>query len=134
MAEQAIYVMCSTLIKLSIIMLLRRITQGGNRFYVYSVRVITGAVIAYFITFEVTLFTGCRPINAYWNEVNPVWAFHNEGKYWCFNEAGNIMAATTVAMVTDFATFLLPLLLFRKLQVPFRQKFALGFVFGLGFL
>src|ERR1700753_815045 len=134
MAEQAIYVLCSTLIKLSIIMLLRRITQGVNRAYVWTVWIITVVVIAYFITFEVTLFTGCRPLNAYWNGVNPVWTFQNQGKYWCFNEPANIMSATIVAMVTDFATFVLPLLLFRKLQVSFKQKFALGVVFGLGLL
>src|SRR5258708_5156578 len=125
MAEQAIYVLCSTLIKLSIIMLLKRITQGVDRAYIYSIWVIMGVVIAYFFVFEITLFTGCRPLNAYWNQVDPAWQFRNAGKYTCFNEAANIMGATISAMLTDFATFGLPLLLFRKLQVPFKQKFAL---------
>jgi hypothetical protein len=36
--------------------------------------------------------------------------------------------------VQDFLTFLMPLLLFRQLQLPIRQKILLGFIFGIGFL
>jgi hypothetical protein len=134
LAEQAVYDISCTLIKLSTIILLRRITDGVQKFYVYFLWATTIVVIAYPIVFEITLFVGCQPLNAYWNSVNPAWEFENKGQYKCFNEAANIMAATIGAMLTDFTTFLLPLLLFRKLQIPFRQKLALGCLFGVGFL
>ena len=130
MANQAIYSTACTLIKLSTLILLRRITDGVSKFYSYTVWLLIG----YFITFEATLLLGCSQINAYWNQVNPIWQAENEGKYTCFNEAANIMAATVGAMMTDFGIFVLPLVLFRRLQVSFKQKFALGCVFGVGLL
>lgn len=54
--------------------------------------------------------------------------------YHCFNEPADLLAASAVSIVQDFIVCGMPTLLFWKLQLPRRQKIALGAVFGVGFL
>jgi hypothetical protein len=93
-------------------------------------------VVAYAITFELTLFLGCHPIDSFWNQVDFAWAkTHIAGRdYHCFNETANVLSASAISIVQDFLACGLPITLFWKLQLPFRQKCALAAVFGVGFL
>jgi len=91
------------------------------------------SVAAYIITFENTLIFGCRPLNAYWNQVDPVWRTSGEHPYACLNEVATLYTANITSVVQDFLTFLMPLVLFANLQLPIRQKILLSFIFGVGF-
>ena len=63
---------------------------------------------------------------------NPTWIAEN--KHTCYNEAHYIVFMATFSMVTDFVVCILPLSLFIKLHMHWRQKLALAAIFGAGFL
>lgn len=135
MAIECTYILATGLTKISILLFYRRLVTGSiSSGFVWAIRASIFSVAAYIITFESTLIFGCTPINAYWHEVNIIWRASNEGKFRCLNEVGALYAANIISIVQDFLTFLMPLLLFRQLQLPIRQKILLGFIFGIGFL
>src|SRR5258708_7327115 len=135
MAIEALYVLSTGLVKISILLFYRRLVAGSvSKLFKWAVRACIFSVIAYIITFETTLILGCRPIYAFWNEVNPIWRGLNKGKYFCLDEVSTLYGANITIILQDFLTFLMPLLLFQKLQLPFRQKVLLGAIFGVGFL
>lgn len=135
MANEALYVLATGLVKISILCFYRRITKNSiSKGFIRANRVCIGVVVCYMVVFEVTLFVGCSPFDAFWNQVDPSWLLVNEGRWHCIDEAGNLIAATVVSIVTDFVTFLMPCTLFWKLQLPRRQKVGLGAIFGVGFL
>jgi hypothetical protein len=76
------------------------------------------------------LFVGCQPIQAFWLQVN----LFSQDKYQCINEAANLIAAAAISVVQDFLACGMPMVLFWKLRIPFRQKIALAAIFGVGFL
>lgn len=92
-------------------------------------------VAAYAVVFLCTLFFGCSPINAFWQQVDLTWeATHIQNvDYHCLNEPANLLAASSVSIFQDFLACGLPTMLFWKLQLPRRQKIALGAIFGVGF-
>jgi rhodopsin domain-containing protein len=135
MAIEALYVFSTGLVKVSILLFYRRLVTGTVSIsFKWAVRGCIFSVAAYMITFETTLIFGCRPISSYWNEVDPLWRVMHTGTYMCLNEPATLFAANITSILQDFLTFLMPLLLFQKLQLPPRQKFLLGAVFSVGFL
>ena len=134
MGLEAQYVLSTGLTKISILLFYRRLVSGSiSRVFYWTVIAIIISVIAYTITFEFTLIFGCQPMNAYWNEVNPIWRALNEGKYHCLNEVVALLCANIISIIQDFLTFLMPLILFWNLRLPIRQKFVLGCIFSVGF-
>lgn len=103
-----------------------------ERWFLYAVWASMAFVLAYMLTFVLTIFLGCKPLPAYWNQVDPSWARTNGWK--CFNEGAVMLAASAISVVQDFLACGLPPLLFRKLQIPRRQKVALGCIFSVGIL
>jgi hypothetical protein len=135
MIVEALYVISAASIKISILLFHRRLVAGAvSRPFIWAVRATIFTVVAYVITFETTLIFGCRPTNAFWNEVNPFWRGENEGKYFCLDEVSTLYGANITSIVQDFLACGMPLLLFWKLQLPIRQKILLGTIFGVGFL
>jgi len=132
MAIEATYLISTGLTKVSILLFYRRLVAGTFAPpFVWSVRIVIFSVVAYMITFEFTLIFGCRPIHAYWDQVSPIWRASNN--YECLNEVATLYSANITSIVQDFLTFLMPLLLFWKLQLPTRQKVILGCIFSIGF-
>jgi hypothetical protein len=135
MIIEALYVVSTGLIKISVLLFYRRLVAGTiSRLFVWAVHACIFSVVAYMITFETTLIFGCRPTNAFWNEVNPFWRGQNAGKFFCLDEVATLYGANVTSIVQDFLSCGMPLLLFWKLQLPIRQKIALGAIFGVGFL
>jgi hypothetical protein len=135
MAIEALYVFSTGLTKISILLFYRRLVTGSvSTNFVWAIRVSIFSVAAYMLTFENTLVFGCRPIYAYWHQVDPVWRTSPGHQYSCLNEVATLYAANITSILQDFLTFLIPLLLFAKLQLPIRQKILLGLIFGIGFL
>jgi hypothetical protein len=121
--------------KISILLFYRRLAAGtiSNRFLCVVYAAIAFVVI-YFIIFWINLFIGCRPFNAFWNQVNLFWVAANKGKYQCINEPANLLAAAIISVIQDFIACGVPTILFWKLRIPKRQKIALAAIFGVGFL
>jgi len=134
MVLEALYVVSTATTKISILLFYRRLAAGSvSNGFIYSVYAAIAFVVAYFIVFIVNLFIGCRPIYAFWMQVDPYWNAENDRKYKCFNEANNIIAAAVVSVIQDFIACGMPMVLFWKLRIPKRQKIALGAIFGVGF-
>jgi len=132
MLIEALYLFSTGVIKISILLFYRRLVPSSvSPAFAWATRAIIASVVAYIIAFEAILLFGCRPINAFWNQVDPAWKKAN--KYQCPDELSVLFAANTTSIVQDFLAFLMPLLLFRKLQLPFRQKIILQAIFGIGF-
>jgi hypothetical protein len=137
LAIESFYIASTSMTKVSILLFYRRMATGSvSPLFRFAVRAAIASVIAYGITFQLTLYLGCRPLNAYWNQVNINWIpTHTEGvDYYCFNELASVLSSTAISIVQDFITCGLPTILFWKLQLPIRQKVALGALFGVGFL
>ncbi|KAF2101379.1 hypothetical protein NA57DRAFT_35108, partial [Rhizodiscina lignyota] len=131
-AIECFYVLGTTLTRISILFFYRRMAAGSvSKSFLWAVRASIVFVIAYGITFEVTLFASCTPFHAFWQEIDPTWAATH--KHRCTDEGANLYAASVVSVVQDLITCLLPTMLFWKLQLPRRQKIALGAIFGVGF-
>jgi hypothetical protein len=137
MAIELLYLYSSGLTKVSILLFYRRMVHGSySPAFLWTVRACIGFVVCYTTAFTLTLFLGCRPLNAFWHKVDLTWVLsHDEGKDWvCFNEAANLIGATAFSVVQDFIACLMPTIIFWKLSLPLRQKIALSVVFGMGIL
>src|ERR1700749_631553 len=137
MAIDLLYIAGTALTKISILLFYRRMGSGSiSPVFHWAVRGCILFVVGYAIAFELAIFLGCRPINAFWNQVNITWlATHVQGRdYHCFNEPADLLAATAISIVQDFIACFMPCILFWKLQLPFRQKIALAAVFFIGIL
>jgi hypothetical protein len=137
MVIEAIYLLVACFTKTSILLFYRRMSIGAlSPVFHWLVRLAILSVVLSTVAYELALFLSCRPLNAFWNQVSIPWIeTHQEGKdYVCFNESLDYLSATAVSMVQDFMACLLPLVLFRAVQMPVRQKLALSGVFFVGFL
>ncbi|KAK8172583.1 hypothetical protein BKA80DRAFT_196634, partial [Phyllosticta citrichinensis] len=131
--EATTYIIATGITKISILCFYRRIASGTvANWFLYATWASIAFVVAYMIAFLGTLFFGCSPISAFWNQVDAEWLVTNDGKWHCINEPGNLLAASSVSIVQDFLACGLPYLLLRKLQMSRRQKIALTAVFGVG--
>ena len=88
-------------------------------------------VVAYMVTFTVTLFLSCQPFAAYWYQVDPFWTASNQ--YTCTHEGANLIAASIMSVVQDFLVAGLPTVMFARMDIPVRQKLAMTLVFAVGF-
>jgi hypothetical protein len=135
MALEALYLLSTSTTKISILLFYRRLAAGSvSNGFIYSVYGAIAFVVLYFVVFFINLFVGCRPLPAFWLQVDPVWNAKHEGDYQCINEAANLIAAASVSVVQDCLACGMPAILFWKLQMPRKQKVALGLVFGIGIL
>jgi hypothetical protein len=86
-ATDSLYVISTGLTKISIMLFYRRMASGTvSTNFQRAVHFSIGFVIAYMIIFQFTIWFGCRPTNALWNQVDPSWAFEHEGTYSCDSE------------------------------------------------
>lgn len=107
----------ATLIKVSILFLYRRLAGSLTNKFVYAVWTCMAFCIASFVAFFVAVFFTCSPADQDNN---------------CEDEGVVLVAATVVSTVQDMIISFLPLFLIYNLQMPRRQKLALGGIFGLG--
>jgi hypothetical protein len=131
MALEALYLTSTAATKISILLFYRRLSTGTvSNGFLYSVYAAIAFVAVYYFIFMINLFVGCQPIESFWLQVNPF----SQDKYHCINEATNMIAAAAISVVQDFLACGMPMVLFWKLRIPFRQKIALASIFGVGFL
>lgn len=136
-ASDLLYAVSTNLTKISILLFYRRLASRSiSRSFQ---RLLHGTVIFVALTalvFTIVPFASCRPLNAFWNQVNFLWeATHKDDKAWtCYNEPMNYFWNGAISFIQDAMTCAMPMVLFWKLRMPLRQKFALGALFCVGFV
>lgn len=133
MAIDLLYILgtCST--KVSILCFYRRMTAGSiTKTFIYCTWGSIAFVVAYGVTSVPLLLLTCRPISAFWNLVDPIWALSH--KFTCTDEAAEILVAAMISILQDIIALALPIMLVWNLQLPKRQKVAVVGIFGVGLL
>ncbi|GME47983.1 Integral membrane protein [Neofusicoccum parvum] len=131
LSTSMLYLCSTSLTKISILGFYRRI--GKIRpWFKWTIWANMAYIGAYTITFIIALPLECTPVNAYWNKVNPIWAFSHVNQYTCINEGAGNIAAGAISASQDLIACILPMAIFWDLRISKRAKVALGVVFSLG--
>ncbi|KAF7627652.1 hypothetical protein AFLA_003029 [Aspergillus flavus NRRL3357] len=133
LAMEMLYVLGSGLVRISVLLFYRRMGfRSISRGFMLTTWISIFSVVGYSVAFLAVIFGSCRPLHAYWDQINPVWAASHMWK--CYNEAVHIIVATGVALVQDAVVTTLPAILCWNLRISFREKIALGSIFVVGYL
>lgn len=130
MAIEMNYIICTALIKVSILFFYRRITASLTITFVYWVWASIILCVLYAVTFILLIAFTCSPANGFFHVFDIAWRLQNE--LHCRDEGAIIVAVAAISTVQDFIICLLPVFLIWNLQIPKTQKFALCGIFGLG--
>jgi hypothetical protein len=131
------YTVTTSLTKISILLFYRRLSSGTvTPTFHWMLRGAIAFIVLSFVAFTMTTLLSCRPLNAFWNQVDFEWNItHQPGRdYVCYNEPLHYFFNVTITVIQDFMVTLMPMALFYKLKMPIRQKVALGVLFGVGIL
>jgi hypothetical protein len=121
--------------KISILLFYRRLAAGCvTKRFIYAVYAAVAFVLLYFIIFFFMLFYQCRPLNAFWKQVDYFWYDANKNNFICTDEGAVLVASAVISAIQDFIACGMPMALFRKLRIPRKQKLALGCIFAVGIL
>lgn len=126
------YIIGITLIKISVLLFYRRLSVKFSRAFLIATWIGIVYNVLYILSFGLTLLLMCRPLHAYWDEFDPVWATTHH--FSCAREGAALPASSAFSVAGDFYATLLPLILVYYLDLPRRQKFALYGLFALGFM
>ncbi|KFX89550.1 hypothetical protein O988_08594 [Pseudogymnoascus sp. VKM F-3808] len=130
---QVLFVISTTFSKLSAVLLYKRVIAGVSRpAFLYIINAAIAAQTLYGITFVLLMLLQCRPISSYWLQ----FSYPNlyEEKFFCLYEGLVPISNACISVVTDFFATMLPMFLFLQLQMPKRDKYGLGAIFGVGFI
>lgn len=141
MIIEVFYMWSTCMTKISILLFYRRLAIGKiSRRFLYTIYAAIAFVIAYFITFHLTLFLHCRPFRSYWKQADIRWYFKHNGSatkkadFVCSSESADLIANAITSILQDFIAVGIPMFLFWKLRVSWKQRIALAVVFGVGIL
>jgi hypothetical protein len=123
------------MIKISILLFYRRLsTRSITRTFRIATWINIIAIAIFVLSFVLILVFSCDPISAFWNQFDFVRQATGY-KYHCWvNEAADLLSASIISAVQDAVTAFLPTFLYWNLQIPRRQKVALGAIFALGYV
>jgi hypothetical protein len=125
------FVISTTLSKLSALLLYKRVIAGISRpTFLYIVNAAVAAQCIYGITFVLLMILQCRPISSYWLQFSHPYT----EEFSCLFEGSVPLSNACISVVTDFFAAMLPMFLFLQLQMPKRDKYGLGVIFGVGFM
>jgi hypothetical protein len=135
LALYLLYIVSGGMIKISILLFYRRL---DSRSITRSFRIATWLniiAIAMFCTaFVVVLFIGCSPFEAFWYQFDIGKQLSGYSYHCRVNEYADLLSASIISAVQDAIAAFLPTILYWNLQIPRRQKIALGAIFALGYL
>jgi hypothetical protein len=135
MGIYCIFTLATGFIKLSALLFYRRLSSRAvSPAFRWTMRIMMVLVAGYTVAFVLVLAFACRPLEAFWEQVNFTKKLRPEGyQYSCINEGADVVANGIAATAQDFIVAFLPTLLCWKLQMPIRQKFALYGIFAIGY-
>lgn len=116
------YLACLGFVKTSVLWFYTRL---GDRFLLRMSYVMMGVITAQATSFVLVAAFQCNPISMAWTGTGPGKCVNIDVFYLC-NAALNIF--------TDLLTYTLPIRVIMRLQMPRKQKIALGFILCLGLL
>lgn len=123
------------LTKVSILLFYRRLAAGTiTPVFQWSVYASIVFVVVYFIGFFINIFLMCRPFNSYWLQADYVWLNTHHNDFKCQDEGLMLVISAAISACQDVLACFLPMILLWKLQIPRRQKYALGAIFSIGLL
>lgn len=133
MAIYILYSLTSGLIKLSILLFYRRLSSRAvSPAFRWIMRITIFVIGGYSIAFIIIPIFACRPISAFWDQVDFVKLAR--GYEWtCIDEGADVVAHGILSTLQDLVVAFLPTLLCWNLQMPLRQKIALYSIFALGY-
>jgi hypothetical protein len=134
MGIEITYLISTCTTKISILLFYRRLGGAVSPKFRWTVYAAIAFVVAYMLTCFINSFVQCRPLSAFWDRGNVFWVAAHQGDWYCVDEAATVVAASVISMVQDFIACLLPLALFARLRISYKQKIALAGIFGIGFL
>jgi hypothetical protein len=123
------------MIKVSILLFYRRVSsEVVTPIFRWVLRCAIAFVVATHIVILLVVALSCRPLSAFWWQVDFDWELtHKEGvDYVCAQEALIYICSISFVAVQDFMTVALPMSIFWRLSLPFRQKVALSILFSVG--
>ncbi|OCL06638.1 hypothetical protein AOQ84DRAFT_343030 [Glonium stellatum] len=123
MAGQALFVLASSCVKMSILVSYLRIAPRGSLFQ-RLVWATFAIVVAAMVIFFILLWTQCIPISSYWD----LFASHRD----CMPEGPPLIAQTVINVITDFMIYVLPMPTLFYLTLPSSQRIGLMVLFGIG--
>ena len=123
---------CSCCIRISILIFYRRLSISFTRGFLIAVWLGIAYNVCMIVAFALTNAFICWPTQAFWLRYDLAWRTSHHWK--CGNEGISLTTAAVASVVADLYCTILPLALVVTLKVPRRQKVALSFLFGLGFL
>lgn len=134
LAVETTFCIGAGLTKISILLFYRRLSSRAisNRFK-WTTWITIGFIAAYSVAFSLVPIFGCQPISAYWEQMNVANIFDPNYKYTCFDEAADVVTANAISTAQDLLTAILPTFIYYHLQIPLRQKIALGFIFAIAY-
>ncbi|EUC40350.1 hypothetical protein COCMIDRAFT_109065 [Bipolaris oryzae ATCC 44560] len=132
LAIELLYMISTSLIKVSILCFYRRITGRLTHQFVYWVYATIAFCVIYGVVFTFAILFTCTPIEGFWRYFDIAWRIQNE--LVCRDEGALIVACAAISSVQDFIICLLPVLLIWNLQISKRQKLALCGIFGMGLI
>ncbi|KAH7121090.1 hypothetical protein B0J11DRAFT_399545, partial [Dendryphion nanum] len=128
---EIIYLVTTTLTKISILTFYRRLTSSLiSKPFLIAVWASIVFVAAYGISFVFVLLFTCWPVEAYWYRFTTSWL--KTHKYKCHDELTTLVVIISMSTAQDFIAFILPFFVLRKLKLPWRQKVGLAAIFGVG--
>ncbi|KFZ10515.1 hypothetical protein V501_05162 [Pseudogymnoascus sp. VKM F-4519 (FW-2642)] len=130
---QLLFVISTTFSKLSAVLLYKRVIAGVSRpAFLYIINAAIAAQTLYGVTFVLLMILQCRPISSYWLQFSYPDPYTE--KFSCLYEGSVPFSNACISVVTDFFAAMLPMFLFLQLQMPKRDKYGLGAIFGVGFI
>ncbi|KAF7593768.1 hypothetical protein BBP40_010944 [Aspergillus hancockii] len=111
LAMEMLYVVGAGLVRISVLLFYRRMGfRSISRGFMATIWISVYSVVAYSVAFVAVIYVSCQPLNAFWNQINPVWEATHHWK--CYNEPVHIII----------------------LRISPREKLALGSIFVVGYL
>jgi hypothetical protein len=134
-ASYLLWIAAGGLIKVSILLFYRRM---NSRVVTRAFRIATWLniilIAMYVVGFTLVLFLSCRPFTAFWDQFDLVRVAQGYTYKCGVDESADLLAASIISAVQDAIVAFLPTVLYWNLQIPVRQKMALGAIFALGYV
>lgn len=124
------------LVKWSIIIFLMRLEDRRKiiRRTLWGLLVIN---IAHMVSVFLVVVFQCSPVHMYWDHHKTDKIVNGQmvnGDYNCIDQASFSLSTAAIAVLTDVAILLVPIVMMWKLRMPLRRKLAVVFVLSLGWV
>ncbi|KAH7126850.1 hypothetical protein B0J11DRAFT_287720 [Dendryphion nanum] len=127
MAAKVLFVAAASFTRLSLLSLYYRLVYNARiRGYIWAIHANTAFTVAIFIAFVFLAVFLCTPVKNYWMFGSP--------PNTCLDEGIATMFAGVTNCIADLACTVVPIPLVARLEMPFRQRVAIIFLFSLGFI